>query len=179
MTIPAQAVEFTPYPPAMRVLHWIIAALVLVALPFGAVIKFITEESKTTFYMIHESLGFLVLWFMLARVAVRLIRHPPPTTEENPALKAVAATVHYALYAALIIQPILGFLMTNAYGFPLELFGLIPIPSPIGKDMELAPYLKAAHIFVGYSILTLFCLHIGGVLFHHVIRRDPTLFRML
>jgi cytochrome b561 len=163
----------------MRVLHWIVAVLVLVALPLGAVIKFIAEESKTIFYLIHESLGFLVLWFMLARLAVRLIRQPPPTTEENPILKTVAAAVHYALYAALIIQPIFGFLATNAFGFPFKLFGLFLIPSPIGKNEALAPYLMTVHVFVGYSILVLFCLHIGGVLFHHVIRRDPTLFRML
>lgn len=178
MTLPAPA-DFQAYPAAMRILHWIIAVLVLAALPFGAVIKFIAEESKTTFYLIHESIGFIILWFMLARVAVRLIRRPPPTTEENPLLRTVASTVHYALYAALILQPIFGFLATNAYGFPFKLFGLIPIPSPIGKNMEIAPYLMGVHIFVGYSILALFCLHIGGVLFHQVIRRDQTLYRML
>ena len=179
MNEPRPDLAFQPYHPALRVLHWITVVLVILALPLGAVIKFIVEESKTTFYLIHESFGFLVLWVMLARVAVRLIYRPPPTTEENPLLRTVAAVVHYALYAALILQPIFGFLATNAFGFPFRLFGVIPIPSPIDKDLTIAPYLMAVHVGIGYSILALFCLHIGGVLFHHVIRRDQTLYRIL
>jgi cytochrome b561 len=179
VSAPTFDVPVRPYHPALRVLHWLTAVLVFVALPVGFVIDFIKDESKTAFYLVHESAGFLVLWVMLARVVARWIWPPPPNAELPPRLHLVATFVHGALYAALILQPVFGFLATNAFGFPFSLFGVLPIPSPIGKDPALAPYLMGVHVFLGYSILVLFCLHIGGVLYHHVIRRDATLHRML
>ena len=56
-----------------------VAVLVLVVFPFGAVIKFVKEDVKLTFYMLHESFGFLILWLMLARILVRWLAPPPPS----------------------------------------------------------------------------------------------------
>ncbi|MYZ49688.1 cytochrome b [Propylenella binzhouense] len=166
------------YSAAGRVLHWLVVLFVLVVLPFGAVIKFVKEDVKLTFYMIHESLGFLVLWIMLARLAVRLVKKPPPPLPMPAWEHRLAATVHWALYAALILMPITGFLATNAFGFPLRWFNLVPIPSPIGKS-DAAPYIMAVHVTLAYTILVLIGLHLLGVLQHHILRRDGTLYRML
>ncbi|MEX6507300.1 cytochrome b [Jiella sp. M17.18] len=166
------------YPAAARALHWLIALLVLVVWPFGMVIKFIKDDAKTGFYFVHESFGFLILWLMLARLAVRLINPPPPRPPLPLWQERIATLNHVLLYAALIAQPIFGFLATNAFGFPLSWFGLVTVPSPIGKS-PLAPTLMSVHVFLGWSILVLFALHIAGVIHHHVIRRDPTLQRML
>ncbi|MGQ7794006.1 cytochrome b [Faunimonas sp. B44] len=172
--------EVTPrYSAAARALHWTIALLVLVVLPFGAVIKFVKEDVKLTFYMIHESLGFLVIWLMLARWAVRLVHRPPPPLPMPAWEHRLATTVHWSLYVVLLLMPITGFLATNAHGFPLEWFWLVPIPSPIGKSPEIAPYFSVVHAVLGYMILALVALHLGGVLKHHVLRRDATLHRML
>lgn len=168
------------YGVAQRLLHWGVMLLVVVVFPLGAVIKFVKDDVKLGFYMLHESFGFIVLWLMLARLAVRLANPPPPHPATMPPfLEKVAGTVHVLLYVALIAQPILGFLMTNAYGFPLRLFDLVPIWSPIGKDEVLAGYLKLGHVALGWAILALVAGHIGGALYHHVIRRDETLYRML
>ncbi len=167
------------YNPVSRFLHWSVAVLVLVAFPFGAVIKFVKDDYKLSFYLVHESLGFLILWIMLARLAVRLLVRPPPHPPMPAPLQRLADTVHWLLYIALIAQPILGFLMTNAFGFPLQWFGVVEVWSPIGKNDALAGVLKSAHVALGWGILLLFGMHIMGVLFHHVLRRDATLYRML
>ena len=179
MTAPyAEPIEQV-YHPTSRIIHWVTALLVLIVLPVGFVIKFVAKDEQPGFYLVHELFGFLILWVMLARIAARLIWPAPPTTEQDPRLRRVAATVHIALYVALVLQPIFGFLATNAFGFPLQWFGFLPIPSPIGKDPGLAPILMGVHVVLGYSILALFCLHFCGVFYHHVIRRDATLLRML
>lgn len=162
-----------------RALHWTVAILVLVVFPFGAVIKFVEEDVKLTFYLIHESLGFIVLWIMLARLAVRLTRKPPPPLPMPVWEHRLSTMVHWALYAALILQPVFGFLATNAFGFPFSWFGVLPIWSPVGKSPDLAPYLMAVHVTLGWTILVLFVLHMAGVFLHHVLRRDATLYRML
>lgn len=166
------------YAPASRVFHWVVAVMVLAVWPLGMVIKFIAEDEKMTFYLLHESFGFLILWIMLVRLAVRLVRKAPAHPPMGLWQKRLADTVHGLLYVALIAMPIFGFLATNAFGFPLELFGVIPIPSPVGKDNALAAIFMTVHVTLGYAILVLFLMHMGGVLQHHVMKRDATLYRM-
>jgi cytochrome b561 len=141
------------------------------------VIKFVKEDVKLTFYMLHESFGFLILWLMLLRVLVRWLAPPPPSPPMPAIFERTATVVHVLLYVVLILQPIFGFLATNAFGFPLKLFGLVDVWSPIGKS-DWAPALMSVHVALGWALLVLFALHMGGVLFHHVVRRDPTLYRM-
>lgn len=174
----APAADVVAYHPVARILHWLVALLVLVVWPVGFVIEFVKDDAKPAFYLVHESFGFIILWVMLARLALRLIRTPPPRPPMPIWQKRLAGTVHWLLYAALIAQPIAGFLATNAFGFPLDWFGLVTVWSPIGKS-DLAPTLMSVHVFLGWSILVLFCLHLGGVLQHHILLRDRTLHRML
>lgn len=168
-----------PYVPAARVLHWLVAVLVLVVWPVGFLIGFVKDDAKPAFYLVHESLGFLVLWLMFARLVVRMLNPPPPAPDRSSAVRLASGTVHGLLYGALIAQASLGFLATNAFGFPLQWFGLVTVWSPIGKSDALAPFFDTAHYFIGWSILVLFALHMGGVFYHHVVKRDETLQRIL
>lgn len=166
------------YPATSRILHWIVAALVLATWPLGFFIQFTKQEVTLDFYMVHESFGFLVLWLMLLRVGNRLVARAPHP--EGPAIeRLVASTVHGLLYLFLIIMPVSGFLATNAHGFPLVWFGLLPVWSPLDKAPEIAGTLSAIHEWSAWILLGLFALHIGAVLLHHVIRRDNTLYRIL
>lgn len=87
--------------------------------------------------------------------------------------------VHSLLYVLLIVMPVSGFLATNAHGFPLTWFGLVPVWSPIGKMPEIAWVFSAIHEWSAWVLLGLFALHLGAVLMHHVIRKDNTLHRMI
>lgn len=166
------------YPAATRFLHWLIAALVLATWPLGFMIKFVKDEVSLDFYLVHESLGFLVLWLMLVRVGNKLIARKPP--HEGPAIERIAAeAVHGLLYLFLIVMPLSGFLATNAHGFPLSWFGVLPVWSPIGKSPDIAWTLSAIHEWSAWILLGLFAMHIGAVLFHHVLRRDATLYRII
>ncbi|MET0172955.1 MAG: cytochrome b [Agrobacterium vaccinii] len=161
-----------------RVLHWIVALLVFLTWPMGLMIGFVKDEVKLDFYLVHESLGFLVLWVMLLRVGARL--YAPAPLIQGSALERIAShTVHGLIYVFLIVMPVSGFLATNAHGFPLEWFGVVPVWSPIGKSPQIAPTLSAIHEWSAWIVLGLFALHMLAVIFHHLIRRDTTLYRIL
>lgn len=166
------------YAGRLRLLHWLIACLVLATWPLGLMIGFVKNDVKLDFYLVHESLGFLVLWLMLLRIGVRLTSKAP-LVEAPPLEKAIAHLVHGLLYVFLIVMPVSGFLATNAHGFPLKWFGLITVWSPIGKEPEIAFTLSAIHEWSAWILLALFALHFAAVIFHHVIRRDRTLYRIL
>jgi cytochrome b561 len=166
------------YPSTSRILHWIIAGLVFVIWPIGMVIEFVKPDAAPGFYLIHESFGFLVLWLMLLRVGNKLIAPAPPA--EGSALERIAAaSVHGLLYLFLIVMPVSGFLATNAHGFPFVWFGLVPVWSPIDKAPDIASTLSAIHGWSAWILFALFALHIGAVLFHHTVKRDHTLYRIL
>lgn len=176
---PSEAViRVERYPATSRILHWIVAALVLATWPLGFFIQFTKKEVSLDFYMVHESFGFLVLWLMLLRVGNRLIAKAPDP--QGPAIERFAASaVHGLLYVFLIVMPVSGFLATNAHGFPLVWFGLVPVWSPLDKAPDIAWTLSAIHGWSAWILLLLFALHIGAVLLHHVIKRDNTLYRIL
>lgn len=166
------------YAGRLRILHWLIAGLVLATWPLGLMIGFVKNDVKLDFYLVHESLGFMVLWLMLLRIGTRLTSKAP-LVEAPMVEKAAAHLVHGLLYVSLIVMPVSGFLATNAHGFPLKWFGLITVWSPIGKEPDIAFTLSAIHEWSAWILLALFALHFAAVIFHHVIRRDRTLYRIL
>lgn len=166
------------YPGAMRTMHWLVAVLVLATWPLGMIIKFVRDDVKLDFYLVHESIGFIVLWLMLVRIGIRLTSRIPKSTAPGP-LTMVAHSVHAGLYLMLVVMPVSGFLATNAHGFPLVWFGVVPVWSPVGKAPDIAPLLSTVHEWSAWILLILFAFHLGGVLFHHVLRRDETLYKIL
>jgi cytochrome b561 len=167
-----------------KLFHWTTVVLIAVALPLGFVIGHVKDESKMAFYAIHESAGLTILLVAILRLVWRRVSPPPALPAHVPVpMRKVAAAVHHALYALLILQPILGFLATNAWGFPLQgqtaYLGFIDLPKYMEANVGLAGWLQWVHTIFGWSLLVLLLAHIGGALFHHALRRDGTLLRML
>jgi cytochrome b561 len=61
----------------------------------------------------------------------------------------------------------------------LTWFGILPVWSPIGKTPDIAWTLSAIHAWSAWILFALFALHFAAVIFHHVLRRDETLYRIL
>ena len=170
------------YTAPARWLHWLTAALVLVIIPIGIWIRFFepsNEAFKLRLYNIHESLGVIVFAIVLIRLWYRHRDPPPPLPPDTPAAIHMAARIsHITLYVLLVLMPITGFLATNAWGFPLSVFGVLPIPSPVGKDEGLAKILSLLHLCGAITIVLLIGAHLMGVIYHTFIRRDGLLKRM-
>lgn len=165
-----------------RWLHWLTAGSILVILTAGIWMVFFEPEDeafKLRLYNVHESFGVAVFLLALARLWVRRRNPPPPLPEDMPGWMRLAARLnHAALYVVLVVQPVTGFLATNAWGFALRWFGLVPIPSPIGREEALAPVLSLLHFVGALALLVLLGMHLGAVVFHTFVRRDGILARM-
>ncbi|MCA3286507.1 MAG: cytochrome b [Roseomonas sp.] len=167
-----------------KLFHWVTLSLMLVALPLGFVIQHVKDASKMGFYALHESAGLTILFVAVARLIWRWLSPPPTQPSDMPKLMRIAsAAVHHALYALLIIQPLLGFMATNAWGFPMRgataYLGFIEFPKFMEAWESLAKILSLFHTIGGWLLVVLIVLHVGGALFHHAIRRDGTLMRMI
>ena len=84
-------------------------------------------------------------------------------------IRVAAHVNHWGLYALLVLMPITGFLATNAWGFPLSIFGVLPMPVPVGKDEEIAKVLLEKESLDGEEIYAI----IKRVTGHEVAKRPP------
>jgi cytochrome b561 len=164
-----------------RVLHWVTAALVLFNLPLGLVIaQNWGGPLQDWLYNLHRSIGTLIIPIILLRFAYRLTHPAPPLPDDIPPLQQFAAlATHWALYALLIVQPFLGWIGTSAYPAQIVVFGLFELPSIWHEDRAFSGQVLFVHSLVALAIALLVAAHIGAALYHHFVRRDPILTRMV
>lgn len=169
------------YTGVARTLHWTVAAFVLVTIPMGIVMMRIGGGALQDFlFQLHKSIGVAVLLLMTARLIYRWTHPPTPLPDDVPPMQRFAAeTVHWSLYALLIVQPVVGWIATSAYPAPISFFGLFPVPPIWSADQPFAERLFVVHKLIGYLIGLLLCAHIAGALFHHFVRKDRVLMRMV
>jgi cytochrome b561 len=175
------------YTPLQRLLHWAVAVLVICGLTLGLTLGVLGfEGAKNTFgmdatnviYKYHKTFGVLVLALMLVRLAVRLgVGRPEYDPPLPPVNRAVSRMVHGALYALLLVQPVLGWAATAAGGFPIEFFSW-ELPKFLSKNPALSASLYDLHGAVGLFLLVLITVHISAALFHWLSLRDNVIRRM-
>jgi len=171
----------TAYSATARALHWITATLVLTLLPLGLVIanKW-GGPLQDPLYDLHRSIGAVVIPLIILRLGYRLTHPPPPLPEDIPPLQQLAAgATHWALYALLIVQPFIGWVATSAYRAPITVFGLFELPPIWPQDRPLSDRLFVVHALIGAAIACLAAAHIGAALYHHFVRKDRVLMRMV
>ena len=161
-------------------LHWIVAALIAMALIIGwFMTDMVTSPTKMRVYDWHKCIGITVLALFFVRALWRM-RHPAPAPVLMPAWQRFAShAVHGLLYVMLLLQPLTGWLFSNAAGHSIVYLGLVPLPDLVGKDKALASVLKAVHATLNFTLLALVCVHVGAALRHHAADRDGVLPRML
>jgi cytochrome b561 len=169
------------YSATARALHWITAALVLFMLPLGVVI---TNEwggpLQDPLYDLHRSIGAVIIPLVILRLGYRLMHPPLPLPDDIPPLQQSAArATHWGLYALLIVQPFVGWIATSAYRAPIMVFGLFELLPIWPQDRPLSERLFVVHALIGAAIACLAALHIGAALYHHFVRKDRVLTRMI
>jgi cytochrome b561 len=155
--------------------------LVAAILMLASSVRFATSSDEaSTLIQLHRSFGTTVWIVTLGRLVWRQFSRFPNWPAEMPqAMRFAAHWSEYALYALMLIQPILGLLHTNAHGEQANLFFLGRLPALIGRDLPLAKQFLAVHETVELLLLGLISLHALAALYHDFWRRDDTLVAML
>lgn len=127
----------------------------------------------------HYTLGLLVFLLVWLRLAARF-SGPTPDIQPAPPVyqQLVAKLLHLALYALMIVMPLLGWAALSADGKHIPFFGL-ELPPLIGANKELAKSIEDIHETIGNIGYFLIGLHTAAALYHHYLVRDNTLTRML
>lgn len=173
------------YSPVARTLHWVTVAFVALMIPVGLVMAYrgntlnIWDETTNNLYSTHKLVGFTLLWIVLVRIAYRLWHGaPPPEPTLEPWQRIGSGIVHTLLYIVILAMPILGWLGISYYP-ALDIFGLFSLPALVAPDQEAAARILTIHVTLAFVLMALIAGHAGMALYHHFVRKDNVLRRML
>jgi len=166
------------YHPALVVLHWLLALLIIAALALGALVMARipnTSPMKLEALRSHMAGGMAILVLMLVRLVIRArSAHPPPAKAGHPLLDRLAWASHRLLYVTVIAMALSGIIMALQTGlFDSVFFGHGKVPSDFW-----AFRIRGVHYALSRLLMTLIAMHIGAALYHALVLRDGLLRRM-
>ena len=167
----------------MRALHWIMAFIILSLIGLGWYMEGLedTVSFRGDLYNLHKSFGVLVLLLLVVRFVVRQFSHIPALPEGIPApVRKLARGAHYLLYLLIFAVPLVGYVMSNSYGYGVKLFG-VPMPMLFPENKEIAALANEWHAILAYTLLAIVTLHIVGALKHRFFdkKENDVLHKML
>ncbi len=160
-------------------LHALLALLIAGNVVLGVYMSDLSfSMTRLKLYNWHKWAGAVILALSAVRLVWRLF-HRPPAEPAMPAWQLkVARITHGLLYGLFFAVPLAGWAYSSASGFPLVVFGVLPLPDWVPVDRDLAAQLKLLHKVLAFSLTALVGLHLAGALKHHFIDRDGLLLRM-
>lgn len=172
-----------------RALHWIGALIVIGMVPAGLVFTdFDNRESIEgmfgpgafdALYNMHKSVGAVALAVVAARLLAALVWPAPSHAGVIPGVQSAAARgLHVALYALLVLTPVLGWAGTSAYPAPMPVFGLFDLPAIVAPNRPVAEFLLALHGTCAILLISLVVLHVAAALYHRNVRKDGVFARI-
>jgi cytochrome b561 len=166
------------FPVLSRVLHWLMAAMVLTMLGIGvAMVASLADYHALV--SLHRPLGIAILILVVVRFVNRTLNPPPPFLATMSAReRRVATASELLMYGLMFVLPLVGWGMLSAARYPIVLFGPVHLPFILPHDATLYAVLRKAHTILAYLFFLTFLAHLGAILFHTLVMRDGILKRM-
>ena len=165
------------------VLHWLIAALIVLNIAAAWVAEDMPKPEKAIVMGNHKAFGIVILLLTLVRIVWRLIHKAPPLIETLKAWEAALARVgHAGFYFLMLALPLSGWAMSSASskGAPVSIFGLFDFPAlPVGSDKPTIGMFHEMHEISGNLMIALVVLHVAAALKHQIFDKDATMRRMV
>jgi cytochrome b561 len=160
-------------------LHWLIALMIIGALAVGLALESLPRDIRPFVINLHKVAGTTILALVVVRILWRFIAKPPALPADLPVLvRGASHAGHAALYLLMLLIPVSGLVMTFYYGYGID-FWLFKVSSPITADKIIGQNAKEAHKILAYIIMGVIGVHVLAALWHHYIRKDTVLHRML
>ncbi|WP_426247350.1 cytochrome b [Pseudomonas sp. TWR3-1-1] len=168
------------FAPLARLLHWLMALMIVSMLFIGAGMAASVSERHVWLLNLHKPLGIAILLLVVVRLFVRFSTRQPPLSADLPAVQVLAAKMsHVLLYALMFTLPLVGWAMISAAGEPVMLSQSLQLPALLPANAKTFAFLRTAHTYLAYLLFFTVLLHVAAALFHAWVRRDGVLNSML
>jgi cytochrome b561 len=161
-------------------LHWLIFVLLAVQYAIGSIMPHIGRNTQDEGWVAwHFVVGGVILFFITVRLAWRILHPVPPLPTMTDWERKLSGITHWALYGLILAMTLLGWAATNARGWDVPLFGLVNLPRIAANGSKWGHEAGDVHNVLVYVLLAFIVLHVAGALYHHFVKRDGVVARML
>ena len=161
-----------------RILHWLMAAMLLSMLFIGVAMVASLGDYRWL-VAIHRPLGIAILILAAVRLVNRICTTLPPFPPTMSAQERIIASAsEKLLYTLMFALPLVGWGMLSAGHYPIVMFGSVHLPAILPANPTLYAVLRETHTLLAYLLFLAFLAHLSAVLFHTLIIRDRLLDRM-
>lgn len=159
------------YPLPMRAIHWLMAIILIGLIAVGIYMEGMEKSpQKWEIYALHKSMGVIAMGLILLRILIRVVYRSkiPPLPQTLPRRDVLLAkAVHILLYVTMFLLPLSGYIMSDAGGHAVKLFGMeMPNLIPDGEYKEIGGFFHSIHGPLGFALAGLIVLHIAGAIKH-------------
>lgn len=170
----------TEYGSVAKFLHWLIFLLIFAMLTIGFLMDDIGNEViRAQVFNAHKLVGLSVLLLMILRLIWALTNPKPVLPVGTPRWQKVFERLgHGLIYLALLVMPVAGWVMSSAAGKPPHLFPWV-LALPVPVDTSLKETAAFVHYWLAIVIIALISLHVIAALYHHFVKKDNVLLRMM
>jgi cytochrome b561 len=170
------------YSATTRVLHWLIALLIIDLIFLGWYLADLSyfDKGYNLTLTIHKSVGMFALALAGAKILWAFLSPAPAFVDTiKPWDRVAAQTTHLVLYVMMVVIPVTGYAISTSAGSPVAFFDLFDIPAVLPKSEGLRDLAVELHYYLSYGTAILVAIHALGALKHQFIDQDGTLSRML
>lgn len=164
----------TRYPALTRLLHWVVAIMVIATFPIGVTMvqDGLARPTQDLLFILHKNGGVLILLLVVLRILWRLVTRAPALPATTPEWQVkTAKRVQQALYALLVIMAVSGYVRVRAGGFPVEMLDALGVPPLVPRSDGVARAAQTIHGIARFPLAALILLHVLATL-KHAIARD-------
>ncbi len=160
------------YKTSQKIMHWSMALMIIVLLPMGYYMQDLPGQLRSNAYGLHKSFGVLVIFLLVLRVHLRRKHGAPALPKKFKIWESwLSHAVHYIIYILMLIMPLSGWVMSNAKGYPVKLFG-IKMPDIAPKNEALGELASISHTVIAILFIWVLLLHFAGVLKHLIFDKE-------
>lgn len=159
--------------PALRFLHWLMAAAIIAMLFIGVAMVSTISSLHSLLVSVHKPLGLMILVLVLVRLWLRFYTATPSLPASVPVWqRRLAHLSHWALYVMMFLQPLVGWAMQSAAGYPITLGNNIVLPPILSVNNDWYAVLRPLHTLLALALFITVMGHLAAALLHALVLRD-------
>lgn len=167
----------TTYQRSQKILHWVLAVLLLFWLQVsGRTVSSLEGEEQGMILMIHSGGALIIFALMLWRYSKRRKNSVEPMAELKPWEQTWSERIHLSFYVLVALMAVSGILQGMFFEQPVRVFGILNIT--IGYSESLMSVFNLIHNVSSKVFMVLIVIHVLAAFKHQFVDKQSFLKRM-
>jgi cytochrome b561 len=159
--------------------HWTAAALIVFLGSLGLLFDDIPIEARPFWINVHVCVGLFYFALVIARLLWRATHKPPDLPPDiGEFSRRTSFAVHHLLYVLMLLIPLIGVVARVWHGRSFD-YGAFQLNFGVASNPAVFHPAEKIHQLLAYALFALAGVHAAGAVYHHFVRRDGILLRMM